>query len=539
MGDQLIVQPSAWIFFSHFHLIITSCISSYIEGHFTLFQPLPVTQLNWDNMKMETERQKMFDFWTKQSNKPESSFIPEDVSSEEVTEIISLLPSFQGKHVLELGSGTGRFTSLLSKQATSVKAIDFIQSFTDQNKKNNGSLGNISFECCDCNELDLPEKSVDVVFCNWLFMYMGDEESRSLLKKSLKWLKDDGYLFFRESCFHQSGNETDRAFNPTHYRVPADYMNMVESVYSENDGKIHGFNLVLSRSIQAYAKRRKNNNQICWLVTKDIIQESSNQGYKTFQQFLDAKQYSRNGILRYEKIFGRHFVSTGGRETTQEFVDMLDLRPGQAVLDIGAGIGGSAFYMAEKHDVTVLAMDLSANMINIGLERANEIGDLRVQFEISDATKREYGQASFDVVYSRDTILHIEDKKSLFASFYRWLKPGGKLLISDYCCGEGELSPEYKEYVKGRGYHVVPVKTYGKILESVGFSNVRAEDKNDLFTSVLQRELKRTEEIKDDFINEFSQADYDAIVDGWKEKLVRVGQGDQRWGLFYAEKLEH
>ena len=57
---------------------------------------------------------------------------------------------------------------------------------------------------------------------------------------------------------------------------------------------------------------------------------------------------------------------------------MLDLRPGQAVLDIGAGIGGSAFYMAEKHDVTVLAMDLSANMINIGLERANEIGDLRV-----------------------------------------------------------------------------------------------------------------------------------------------------------------
>lgn len=36
-----------------------------------------------------------------------------------------------------------------------------------------------------------------------------------------------------------------------------------------------------------------------------------------FQQFLDENQYSSNSILRYEKIFGRGFVSTGGLETTE------------------------------------------------------------------------------------------------------------------------------------------------------------------------------------------------------------------------------
>lgn len=33
-------------------------------------------------------------------------------------------------------------------------------------------------------------------------------------------------------------------------------------------------------------------------------------------------------------------------------------------------------------------------------------------------------------IFLRDTILHIEDKETLFANFLKWLKPGGKLMIS-------------------------------------------------------------------------------------------------------------
>ena len=34
-------------------------------------------------------------------------------------------------------------------------------------------------------------------------------------------------------------------------------------------------------------------------------------------EFLDDGQYSRNGILRYERIFGDTFISTGGLQTTK------------------------------------------------------------------------------------------------------------------------------------------------------------------------------------------------------------------------------
>ena len=113
---------------------------------------------------------------------------------------------------------------------------------------------------------------------------------------------------------------------------------------------------------------------------------------------------------------------------------------------------------------------------------------LQVQFEVADATKREFGNACFDVIYSRDTILHIKDKAALFASFLvcfksnefkftltlhvlilgcvvlqRWLKPGGRVLISDYCCSEGDHSQVFKDYVSQRGYHLLSPANYGKV----------------------------------------------------------------------------
>ena len=45
-------------------------------------------------------------------------------------------------------------------------------------------------------------------------------------------------------------------------------------------------------------------------------------------------------------------------------------------------------------------------------------------------TVLDFPAASFDVIYSRDCIIHIREKKELFERFFRWLKPGGRLMIS-------------------------------------------------------------------------------------------------------------
>ncbi|KAJ9141546.1 hypothetical protein P3X46_032071 [Hevea brasiliensis] len=435
------------------------------------------------------------------------------LDKEERPEVLSLLPSYEGKSVLELGAGIGRFTGKLAQKAGQLVAVDFIESVIKKNESINGHYKNVKFMCTDMTSPDLTfsEGSVDLIFSNWLLMYLSDNEVENLAKRMVKWLKID----------------IKRKYNPTRYREPRFYT------------------------------------KICW-----IWQKVRSQDDKGFQQFLDNVQYESNGILLYERVFGQGYVSTGGIETTKEFVAKLDLKPGQKVLDVGCGIGGGDFYMAENFGVEVVGIDLSINMILFALECATGL-KCTVKFEVADCTKKTYPDNTFDVIYSRDTILYIQDKPALFRSFFKWLKPGGKVLISYYCKSAGSPSPEFAEYIKQRGYDLHYVEAYGQMLRDAGFDDVIAEDRTDQFNQVLQRELNAVEKGKDEFIQDFSelrlslicfdliyliyskleliictlflfivynQEDYNVIVGGWKAKLIRSSSGEQRWGLFIAKK---
>ncbi|KAL3839016.1 hypothetical protein ACJIZ3_023607 [Penstemon smallii] len=455
-----------------------------------------------------------------------------DLDKEERPEVLSLLPPYEGKSVLELGAGIGRFTGELAKKAGELVALDFIENVIKKNETINGHHKNVKFMCADVTSPDLnfPEGSLDLIFSNWLLMYLSDNEVENLVERMVKWLKVGGYIFFRESCFHQSGDHK-RKNNPTHYREPSYYTKVFkESHMYDKSGNTCGLSLVGCKCIGAYVRNKKNQNQICWLWEKVSSDDDMD-----FQKFLDTVQYKCSGILRYERVFGQGFVSTGGIDTTREFVAKLNLKPGQKVLDVGCGIGGGDFYMAEKYDVHVVGIDLSINMISFALERAIGL-KCAVEFEVADCTKKEYPNGSFNVIYSRDTILHIQDKPSLFRSFYKWLKPGGKVLISDYCKNDGSSSAEFAEYIMQRGYVLHDVKAYGKMLQDAGFDEVIAEDRTDQFIKVLHKELDAVEKDKEAFTKEFSQEDYNDIVGGWKAKLVRSCSGEQRCGLFIAKK---
>jgi len=259
------------------------------------------------------------------------------------------------------------------------------------------------------------------------------------------------------------------------------------------------------------------------------------------QKFLDSNQYCKNGILRYEKIFGEHFVSVGGETTTAKFCLEMNLKENQKVLDVCCGIGGSTFYMAKHYGVSVYGIDLANNMIKIANEKREKMSPgikHRCQFHLTDATTMDYPENFYDVIYSRDGIMHIEDKLSLYKKFYKSLKPGGCILITDYCIGANDNSSDhFKEFVKQRGYKLKTVKDYGEILKEAGFGDVEANDVTDYFVQVSEDELKKYRAMKNEVLQEFTEDDYLAICKGWEEKIARGKSGDQGWGMFKARKM--
>ena len=254
--------------------------------------------------------------------------------------------------------------------------------------------------------------------------------------------------------------------------------------------------------------------------------------HEVTQKLLDSDQYSTTSILNYESVYGEDFVSPGGYGMAMELIEQLALNPGRRVLDVGCGLGGSAFLMAREFGLIVDGIDLSQNMLDIAKVKLAAHG-LRefVTLEHGDCLELDRPE-HYDAIYSRDVFLHIKDKNRLFSVLYRLLKNGGKLLFTDYCCGEEPWSDEFSEYVHQRGYDLHTLPAYAELISAAEFEEVTYLDMTDRFIGILKADLQRI--LKMDVDRKMQEK----LAQSWRGKLNRARSGEHRWGLFKANK-EH
>jgi len=258
----------------------------------------------------------------------------------------------------------------------------------------------------------------------------------------------------------------------------------------------------------------------------------------TTRSYDNNGQYSRTGILRYEKIFGAGYVSTGGPETTAYLCSKLGaaLRPGVRVLDVGSGIGGAAFHLAREYGAVVTGVDLSPEMVGIAHERSRQSGaEASVRFLLADILTEPF-EGTFDVVWSRDALMHVHDKPRLFSRLHDLLDPGGRLVITDYARGTSQGSTEFRDYVAQTGYHLTDPASYGELLEGAGFTNVVVEDATGKFVDILRREPERLTANRADFLASFGEDDLNYLVERWAMKVRFCQAGEMKWGIYQATR---
>ena len=147
---------------------------------------------------------------------------------------------------------------------------------------------------------------------------------------------------------------------------------------------------------------------------------------------------------------GRHWLETkpfgnDPRETARLLIDfgyavqLLDLRPGMSLVELGCGPGWMTIFAA-RHGLDATGYDISPEMIDIARSRAGA-EKVTAQFEVGDMERLDL-EKRFDACLVYDALHHTPRADLVFGAAHRALKPGGRLLLAE---------PNWKQRYQGRG----------------------------------------------------------------------------------------
>ena len=119
-----------------------------------------------------------------------------------------------------------------------------------------------------------------------------------------------------------------------------------------------------------------------------------------------------------------------GLQATQDLVALLEPKPGEAILDIGCGIGGPARWIALNYGCMVSGVDLTPAFCGAARELNIASGmSERVRIMQGSALDLPLPDAGFDRAYSHNVVMNIADKAAAYCEAFRVLKPGGRLVL--------------------------------------------------------------------------------------------------------------
>lgn len=180
-----------------------------------------------------------------------------------------------------------------------------------------------------------------------------------------------------------------------------------------------------------------------------------------------------------------------GREATLELAQRAQLQPGQRVLDVGCGLGGSARFLAAEHGCEVTGVDLTTEYVTAAreLSRLVQLGD-RVRFEVASALTLPFGDATFDVAWTEHAQMNIADKRRLYAEIARVLVPGGRLAFHDIFQSDGRPPHFPVPWAEdaATSFLATPAQVRS-ILEELGFRVVEWADRTETAHSWLESKL--------------------------------------------------
>jgi sarcosine/dimethylglycine N-methyltransferase len=232
-------------------------------------------------------------------------------------------------------------------------------------------------------------------------------------------------------------------------------------------------------------------------------------------------------------------IPSASARTVQTMAAKLGrLGPGVRVADFGAGYGGSARQLAGTFGCHVSCVNLSEVQNDRNRQITEEAG-LTHLIDVHDASfeSAPLPDASYDVVWSQDSLLHAGDRAKVIGEMDRILKPGGEVIFTDPMqaddCPAGVLQPVLDRlHLESLGSFAY----YRDQARRVGWTDVELLDLTpqlvNHYTRVRQELAGRRAELED----RISDAYVDRMLEGLRNWVDAGWNGHIRWGILHFRK---
>ena len=272
------------------------------------------------------------------------------------------------------------------------------------------------------------------------------------------------------------------------------------------------------------------------------MQRAVNQVEKEWMSLRNEEpDYDDTHIKFLETLWGEGFLSPGGGNEVDLIIGGVDLNQ-KKILDFGCGCGGAILHIAEKYSASeLMGVDIEASVINRATRlAATKSLERRTKFQLIERDQLPLKKNSFDVVFSKDALIHVPDKKWIFTQIFRVLKPGGCLIAGDWMTWDrGYRTAEMQEYLDAEGldFHMSSLGSYNLDLIGSGFVSICLQDRQEWYLAKATKELNSLKnDLNNKIVGILGYKEAQRQIEVWEKMIIVLESGEHRPGHFSAIK---
>ena len=201
----------------------------------------------------------------------------------------------------------------------------------------------------------------------------------------------------------------------------------------------------------------------------------------------------------------------GGLAAVEALARRAEIGRASVVLDVCAGLGGPARFLAHRYGARVTGLDLTHSRCAGGrrLTRLVRLG-ARMHMVNGDAQAMPFRSRAFTAVVSQEGLLHVPDKAAALAECARVLAPGGRIAFTDWVATARLAAGERRRLEEWMAAVSIPTPdAYRALLGRAGFAGLEAEDLSAEWIGILRERLRMYRALREDTVARFGQARYE------------------------------